>query len=359
MTTNLTKQEITTLSLEIILKAVILGVIFYYALAVIKPFIIPVLWGIIIAVTLSPLIKKMDAKLNLKRSMIITILTTLMSLALLIPTYMLSDSVIDSSQKLATDLQTGSLVIPSPTPNVKKWPLIGEQTYSLWSDAAKDLKSTLHKLKPVISKYSPKVASAIGGALGAILQFVIALIISAIFLVNQEGSLRVYHAISRRLAGEKGIEWAYLSAATIRSVVQGVIGIAITQAVFAFIGLALIGMPLAWFWAFLVLFFAIIQLPPIIILGPIIAYVFSFADATPATIFAIYSIFVSMADGFLKPIFLGRGVDIPMLVILLGAIGGMIVSGILGLFVGSVGLALAYKLFMMWLEDDEAEAKEA
>jgi len=356
MNTNLTKDEIISLSLEIIIKAVLLGVILFYALAVIKPFIIPVLWGIIIAVTFSPLIEKLDRDLKMKRSLIITLFTILLSMMILVPTYMLSDSVIESSQKLASDLQNGTLVIPAPTEHVKEWPIIGEKAYNLWSSAATDLKSTLISLKPVISEYSHKVASVIGGALGAVFQFVISLIIAAIFLANNEASIRIFHTISKRLVGDHGIEWAKLSALTIKSVVQGVIGIAITQAILSFIGFVLIDVPLAWFWAFIVLFLAIIQLPPIIILGPIIAYVFSYADTTPATIFAVYAVFVGASDGFLKPLFLGRGVDIPMLVILLGAIGGMILSGILGLFVGSVGLALAYKLFMLWLDNNEPQS---
>ena len=352
MTNNLNRDEIVSVAFEILVKAVLLGVIMYYAFLILKPFIIPVLWGIIIAVTFSPLIGKLDKNLKMKRTLIITLFTILMSAVLLVPTYMLSDSVISSSQKLINDLKSGTLVVPAPTQHVKEWPLIGEKTYTLWNEAATNLKSTLVKLKPVVTEYSPKIASAIGSALGAVFQFVISLIIAAIFLANHESSVKFFHAISRRLVGDKGIEWAKLSALTIKSVVQGVIGIAITQAILSFIGFILIGVPLAWFWAFIVLFLAIIQLPPIIILGPIIAYVFSYADTTAATVFAIYAVIVGASDGFLKPIFLGRGVDIPMLVILLGAIGGMIFSGILGLFVGSLGLALAYKLFMLWLEDE-------
>jgi len=358
MATNLSKDDIASLAFEIIIKTVLLAVVLYYAFSIVKPFIVLVLWGIIIAVTLSPLINKMDHIIKAKRTLIISAFTALLVAILLVPTYMLSDSVISSSQDLVHNLKEGTLVLPAPTENVKGWPVIGEKFYTLWSSASSDLESTLVTIQPTIKEYIPKVASALGGALGGILQFVVSLIIAAVFLVNSEGSVKFYHAISRRLVGEKGVEWAQLSALTIRSVVQGVIGIAITQAILSFIGLALIGMPLAWLWAFIVLFLAIIQLPPIIILGPIIAYVFSYADSTPATIFAVYAVVVSAADGFLKPIFLGRGIDIPMLVILLGAIGGMLLSGILGLFVGSVGLALAYKLFMVWLEDETQEQAE-
>ena len=343
------------IDIEDIVKVVLLGVILYYALAILKPFIVPVLWGVIIAITFSPLVSKIQKKFPKKRKRIITIGTLLIVLAILVPTYILSDSVIDSSVELSQNLKDGTLVIPTPNENVKSWPIIGEKTYAFWSGAASDLESTIIKFKPQFKEYAGTIASAIAGALGGILQLVISLVIAAVFLVKSEGSIEVTNAIARKLVGDKGEEWAHLSALTIRSVVQGVIGIAIIQSVLSFIGLTLIGVPFAWFWAFVVLFFAIIQLPPLIVLGPIIAYVFSYADTTPATIFAIYATIVSMSDGFLKPLLLGRGVDIPMLVILLGAIGGMILSGILGLFLGAVGLSLAYKLFIVWLDDNTDE----
>jgi predicted PurR-regulated permease PerM len=88
-------------------------------------------------------------------------------------------------------------------------------------------------------------------------------------------------------------------------------------------------------------------------------YVFSAAQPVPAVLFMIWGILVSVSDVFLKPLMLGRGVDIPMLVILIGAIGGMISAGIIGLFMGAVILALGYKLLMAWLAQDfDTEAGE-
>ena len=348
-------QTINKLDIEGIIKLVILGVVLYYAFAILKPFMVPVLWGIIIAIAFSPLVVKIQKSFPKRRKTIIITGTLLLILALVVPTYILSGSVIDSSKELSSSLQDGTLAIPAPHESVKSWPIIGEKLYDLWSGAASNLESTILKFKPQFKEYAGGIASAIGSALGGILQFVISLFIAAVFLSKSEGSIEVSNAIARKLVGDKGEEWANLSALTIRSVVQGVIGIAIIQSVLAFIGFVVMDIPFAWFWAFMVLFFAIIQLPPIIIIGPIIAYVFSYSDTTPATIFAIYMVIVSMCDGFLKPLFLGRGIDIPMLVILLGAIGGMILSGIIGLFLGAVGLSLAYKLFMVWLDDNTDE----
>lgn len=355
MSTTLSRNEIVNLSIEIMIKAVGVGLVLFYAFSILKPFIIPVLWGVIIAVALAPFITKMEKTFSGKRTMIVVTITTLAIAVLVIPTYMLSDSVIESSQKLSQDFHAGTLTIPAPSESVKSWPLVGEKIHGLWSGAATDLSATLVEYKPQLTQYVGTLASSVGHMLGGVLQFVVSLIIAAIFLSKTEGSVKAYQAISHRLMGEKGVEWANLSALTIRSVVQGVIGIALIQSTLSLIGFAFIDLPLAWLWAFAVMFVAIIQVPTILVLGPIIAYVFSSADATTATIFAVYTILVGLSDNILKPLLLGRGVDIPMLVILLGAIGGMILSGILGLFVGAVGLALAYKLFITWLDESVDE----
>jgi predicted PurR-regulated permease PerM len=214
-------------------------------------------------------------------------------------------------------------------------------------------------IEPQLKEYGPKILLMVAGLGLALIQFLISLIIAAVLLANAESCKRASHAIFRRLAGEQGEEFVNISAATIRSVVQGVLGIAIIQSVLAGIGLIALDVPGAGIWALMVLFLAVIQLPPLLVLGPIIFYVFSTSAMTPAVLFMIWSIVVSVSDSFLKPLFLGRGMDIPMLVILLGAIGGMMMSGLIGLFVGSVVLSLGYKVFQAWLMDDMPAAQQS
>jgi predicted PurR-regulated permease PerM len=154
------------------------------------------------------------------------------------------------------------------------------------------------------------------------------------------------------LVGEQKEDITKLASSTIRSVVQGVLGVAFIQSVLAGIGMLAVGVPAAGLIALLVLIIAIIQLPTILILAPVIVYVFTIADTTPAIIFMIWTILVSLSDNFLKPLLFGRGVNVPMLVILLGAIGGMMTSGIIGLFLGAVILTLGYTVFTTLLSMD-------
>jgi predicted PurR-regulated permease PerM len=254
-------------------------------------------------------------------------------------------------------MKEGNVTVPPPTDQVKEWPLIGEKVYEFWDSASHNLKETLEPFKEDIKKMAGSVFSALGSGLATILMFIGSFIIAAGFLIGRDKAEKFYENLFRRVVGEKGEEWAVLTTLTVRSVVTGVIGVAVIQAVFALIGLVLMGVPLAVVWAFIIMFLTIIQVPALIVIGPIIAYVFSQGSGTAEIVFTVYMLIVGASDGVLKPLLMGRGVDIPMLVILIGAIGGMILMGMIGLFVGAVIFALSYKLFGLWIAEVE-EVKE-
>ena len=254
---------------------------------------------------------------------------------------------------VSAQLNEGAVSISPPDPSVAEWPLIGEPVYDVWNAAAENLEGTINKFSDELRQLGGSVVRFAGSMAIGIIQFVVSIIIAGVFLVGAEGGYRTSLRFSSSLVGDRGEALTDLAVATIRSVAKGVLGVAIIQALLSAVGLVLIGVPAAGIWTFVVLMMAIMQLPPLIILAPISVWVFSVADPIPATIFAVYAFIVSASDGFLKPLFLGRGMDIPMLVILLGAIGGMIMSGIVGLFIGAIVLALGYQILMAWMETDE------
>jgi len=319
--------------------------LFFLSYLIIKPFLLMVVWGIIIAVGIYPLFRMLSKLLGNKDKLASTIIT-LTALALIIaPSVMMLDSTITSVQNVAEKYNAGLLEVPPPPTEVADWPVIGEPTYKLWKLASTNLEAALKTLEPQIKEYGPKFISTITGLGGTILLSIISIIIAGVLLLQAETGEKATHRIFKFLVGKDGEDFTNLTTATIKSVVQGVLGIAVVQAIASGILLVLFDIPAAGLWALIVLVLAIIQLPPTLILLPIAIYGFSIMDTTPAVIFLILSMIVSSADTFLKPIFLGRGVDVPMLVILLGAIGGMMVFGILGLFIGSVILAITYKVF--------------
>jgi predicted PurR-regulated permease PerM len=189
--------------------------------------------------------------------------------------------------------------------------------------------------------------------------FIASILVAAGFLASADSVRAGMLRFCRRVAGEQGDEMLELSVMTIRSVTVGVLGIAAIQALLGGIGMVAVGIPAAGVWSLAILILAIAQLPPWLILGPMIVYVFSYESTTVSVVFMVWSLAVSFADMVLKPLLLGRGVAVPMLVVLLGAIGGMITAGVIGLFVGAVILALGYKLFQWWLSAGEGDADNA
>jgi len=340
----------TTLAIEIAIRLGLIFLILAWCLKIITPFIGLVAWGAIIAVAIYKPFLKLVEKLGGRKKLAVTLIAVLGIAVILIPVIGLSTSMIESAKTIGDQVSTGQIEIAPPSESVREWPLIGEKTYAFWQQSSVNLAATLEKYPDQLTAVGNKLLSAAKGVGAGVFQFIISMLIAAAFLSSAESAGAAMRRLATRLAGERGEPLLELSTATIRSVAVGVIGIAFIQAMLGGLGMMFAGVPAAGLLAIVILVLAIAQLPPILVLLPVIFYVFSVESTTVAVIFMIWSILVSMSDAVLKPMFLGRGVDAPMLVILLGAIGGMVTSGIVGLFIGAVILALGYKLFQVWLE---------
>ena len=351
--------EFTRNSIEAAIRLVLLVILAYWCYTLVSPFVVILLWAIIISVAVFPLFNRLRSALG-GRNRLAAWIYTLLALSLLItPTLMVSNSIVDTATVVSQRYSEGRLEIPPPAASVREWPLVGDDVFSFWSQSSSNLDGMLERYKPQIKEAGKSLLESLASIGGGILHFILSIIISAVLLANTESAYRVASRIFERVTSAgAGQEYTGLARDTIRSVAVGVLGVAAIQAILSAVGMIVMDVPAWGLWSALILVMAIAQLPPILVLGFVMAYVFSVADTTPATIFAIYCIIVSASDGFLKPMFLGRGMSTPTLVILLGAIGGMLVSGIIGLFTGAIVLALGYELFMKWLNDGDDAAQD-
>ncbi len=343
--------------IDLFIRVGLIGFLVVRCYQIFQPFIGLILWSVILAVALYPLHGLIARKMGGRDGRAATALVGVILLGVLIPSTLLVFSFADSTTDLVKQVQSGTLQVPAPSESVAGWPVIGGKLYDLWSSAHTDLGA-------VVAKYEPKIAVVTKHLLGfaasagtGILMFLVALVLAGIWMAYGASGHAAAKAIAKRMAGaEKGEALVALSTATIRAVAQGVIGIACIQALLLGAGFIMVGIPAAGIWALLVLLLGIMQIPPVIISLGTIIYVFSTNDSTTvAVMFAVYTLVAGSADNILKPLMLGRGVDAPMPVILLGALGGMATGGIIGLFLGSVMLALGYQLFMAWVYDENGE----
>ena len=339
-------------SINTALRIGFIALLFVMSFLILKPFLLLILWAIIIAVALFPVHKRFTKILGNKEKLSATLIVLIGLSIIVIPSVIFTASTVDSLQSLSVELETGSLAIPIPDKNVADWPVVGKIIYETWELAHKSISLVVVKYTPQLMEYAPKVLSLATGLVGTVFLFIISLIIAGALLVNTKTAERTAISVFKTLAGNDGEHFATLAGQTIRSVVQGVLGTAVIQTFFISIGLWAVDFPAAGIVALIVLFVAIIQMPVVLVIIPAIIYVFSYAGTTVAVIFTIWVVIWSAADSFIKPMLMGRGMDIPMLVILLGAIGGMMLGGIIGLFIGAVLLAFSYKIFQAIIMTD-------
>jgi predicted PurR-regulated permease PerM len=323
---------------------------------IIAPFLPVVVWGVIIAVAVYPSHVSLTAKLGGNSKLSATIIALIGIGIIVIPTWLLADSTIGALKHAGETFQSGTMTIPPPDASVAEWPVVGERVFDVWSKAAVNLEATVNEFTPQIKAAGERAFTFAGHTVVTVFLFVFSIIIASVLInVAEEGRNITRSIISGLVGAERGEAITDMTVQTIRSVVKGVLGVAFIQAVVAGLGMAVAGIPAAGLLAGVVLVLAIVQLPPLIVLGPIAFWYFSVADATAATIFLVFAIIVSVSDAFLKPMLLGRGVEVPMLVILLGAIGGAVSMGIVGLFIGSVVLALGYEILTAWMATNEVD----
>jgi predicted PurR-regulated permease PerM len=327
-----------------------------WCLQIVAPFIGIVVWAFIIAVASTRPYERLAGLLGDRRSLAAALFVLLALLALIVPAVVLSETLVRGAARFAEQVTAGEVVLPTPPQKIAEWPIVGEQLHAGWLEASENLRVALRQLRPQLEAVSQWLLSAAGSAGIALLQFVASLVIAGVLLARSKGRDETVTRFASRLSGDRGLELAALAEGTIRSVVQGILGVALIQSILAGLGFLVVGLPGAGLWALLVLVAAVVQLPVALVMILPVLVVFSAESTGVAVAFLIWSLLVSLVDNVLKPILFGRGARVPAIVIFLGAIGGMLAMGIIGLFVGAVVLALGHQILMGWLSEEGPEA---
>jgi predicted PurR-regulated permease PerM len=344
--------------LDVLIRAGLIFALAFLCYLVFSPFLTLMVWALILAVALYPLHQWLARRLGGRQGLAATLIVILGATLIVIPTAVLLGSLGDSIQELVQSVRDNTLQIPEPRPGVEEWPVVGKKLYALWSRAHSDLPALVQSLQPKLGELARRglaLVASIGGAiLGFVASFCVAGLIMAFGAAGAESSERIF---ARIVGPDRAPGFVKLSTATIRAVAQGVIGVALIQALAVGITLLVARVPFAGVLALVVLVLGIAQIPALLVTLPAIAYLWmSGKYGTGAGIVYTVVLFVAgLADNVLKPLMLGRGVDAPMPVILLGALGGMATAGIRGLFVGATLLALGYQIFMTWVHAGETK----
>lgn len=356
MENNETTRPVSVKSKQIIhiaLQLLALAFLIIWCFDILAPFFTPIIWAAILAVSLYPLHQRLTRLLK-GRSVWAAVLITIFFLGFFISIISwLGFRTGEEIKNEITAFQDGKINVPAPPEKVKEWPVIGRQTYQIWAQLASGFEGFIQKYPEEVKTIGNYVLQLMASSGKALVIFIFSILISGVFLSYARESAEYARKFFSRLIDSSQFDVSSIAAITIRNVVRGILGVSLIQSLCAGVAFFIAGIPYAGIWTLLCLILAIIQIGILPVTIGALIYIWTAGSTTTAILLTIWMIPVGFLDNILKPIMMGKGAPVPMLIIFLGSLGGFMYSGFVGLFTGAVVLSLGYRLFDVWLKESE------
>jgi predicted PurR-regulated permease PerM len=343
-------------TIDLSIKLILIAILISWSLLIVFPFVTPLLWGAILAITLYPMYNGMLKMFKGKEGLTSTILTVILLCALLVPSIIMISSIANEAKEIKAALDSNTFVIPPPNEKVATWPLVGQKIYDAWSALNTNMEKALVTYRDQIVQFGQKLIGALRGLFSNIMMFTLSIIIMGVILAFNKSIEKSMSVFATRLLGNSSDEYTKVVVQTVRNVSKGILGVAFIQFVLMGVCFVLADVPFAGLWALLVFLLALVQLPGALVAIPVVIFIYSVKEPLPATIWAVIIIICGLSDNVLKPLLMGKGAPVPMIVIFLGAIGGFMLSGFIGLFTGAIVLSLGYKLTGLWMYESGSKS---
>ncbi len=343
-----TDLGLARVAIELSLRVGLLLALVGWCVWLMLPFIEPLVWGTIIAIAVHPGYETLTARLGGRHRLAAVVVTLAGMLILTGPLSVLTMSLVDTiagmTQRMGVDV-----AIPPPPPQLAQIPVVGQPIAQLWTLASVNLGAALAQIGPQLRVAAGWLLALVADAGFSLVKFVVAIVIAGVLLAHSRRAAAAAHILAERLVGKRGPEFADLAEQTVRNVTRGLLGTALIQSMLAGLGLLLAGVPGAAFLALIVFLLCVVQLGPLLVMLPALVWAFLNADTTVFVLLLMWTLFVGTIDNFLRPYLMSRGSSVPLLVILIGVIGGLLAHGLIGLFIGPIVLALGYELLRAWV----------
>ncbi|MGX1170670.1 putative PurR-regulated permease PerM [Bradyrhizobium sp. USDA 372] len=334
---------------QLVIRLGLLGLLIFWTFLVIRPFVPILSWSAVLAVAFHPVFAWLAQRLG-GRPRTASAVLTLATLGIVIgPAAWLGLSAVDGIRDLAGQIGSGDLALQAAPEQIKSWPLIGPQLYAIWNEAYTNIRAALREVAPYLKPLAGMMLSFAGDTGIGMLQFLLSVIVAGFLLPHGAQLVAALRGFLLRIVPGQSEHFLELAGATIRAVSQGIIGVAILQALLAGIGFKLAEIPSAGLLALVVLLLSIVQIGGAPVLLPVLIWIWMDKDVTVAVLLTVYLVVVGLLDNVLKPLLMGRGLTTPTLVILIGVIGGTLAHGIIGLFIGPIILSVAWELATAWM----------
>ncbi len=354
---SLQAEGLTRTALALLFMAVLVAASFW----ILHPFFTALLWAAMIVVSTWSLMLRVQALLWGRRSLAVAAMTLLLLMAFILPFLLAVGTIVQNSQEIADWIKSLATVsIPTPPDWIGTVPIVGRKILQQWQHViAIGPAGATAFLTPYAGKALSWAASTSGSVGMMAIEFFLTVFIAAIFYVCGDSAAAWLSRFAQRIAGHAGSSSLLLAASAIRSVALGVVGTAIIQAMLSGLGLAICGVPAASLLTAIIFMSCLAQLGPVLVMIPAVLWLFWTDQASWGIALAAWTLFLGVIDNVIRPILMKKGADLPMLLVFAGVTGGLIVFGIIGLFIGPVVLAVTYTLLDAWVMNDEPVGDQA
>lgn len=351
-------EDLTSTYVDIGIRIVVLGILFYWSFRLIQPFITLLIWSSVLTVALYPAHEWLSSRLNNRRKLAAFLLTLSILVIVIGPLSWMTINLVSGAHLISVKLEAADQVIPPPPDSVRSWLLIGDRLFAFWELASRNWQAAIAQLAPTMKPYVSSLLGLIASASTGSATFLASILVSGFLFPSVPAVVRGIRRLFRRLNTTRGEAFADLATTTIRTVAFGIVGVSVLQALLTGLGLAVAGVPAPALLSFFVLILGIIQIGSALVWIPAVIWGWFTMETSHALMFTAYMVPIGLLDNILRPLVMVRGMQTPIPVTLIGVLGGILAYGITGLFLGPIILAVVWELGSAWIvEQNEREGE--
>lgn len=318
---------------------------------ILLPFVAGFIWAAMIVVATWPVMRRVELWCRGRRGPAVAVMTVAILILFLIPLWLGISVIAEHAGDVTAWVQgLAGRSIPDPPAWLGGLPLLGPRALAAWEKVqASGMPALVARIQPHVQELSRWLLAEVGRFGLLLVQFLLIVILSAVFYSSGESWAAWLKAFGRRLADERGEEAVILAGQAIRGVAMGVVVTAIIQSALGGLGLLIAGLPLPLLLTAVIFALCIAQVGPMLVFLPCVIWLFASGQTGWGTFLLVWALVVGFMDNFLRPVLIRRGADLPLLLIIVGVVGGLLAFGLVGLFVGPVILAVTFTLADAWV----------
>jgi predicted PurR-regulated permease PerM len=325
-------------------------------LLILRPFVSALLWAAILSYCTWPLCRMLRERLGLSPSIAALVMVVAEMLLVGVPILLAAPMKAEDVEGLRNAVE-GFIGdgLPGLGGKLGGIPLVGEFLQTRWAALQLDISPLTNALRPYAGMIAQNLLGLLLAVVSGLVEFVVAILLAFFFYRDGPAMARVMEGLMQRIAGAQARRLVQLTAAVTIGVVYGLLGTAVAQGALTALGLWVTGVPHPVLFGVLAGAMSVLPVGAAVVWLPAAIYLFATGQTVWGIVLLGYGVVViSSVDNVIRPWLISRGADLPLLLTILGALGGVFAFGFLGLFLGPVLLAVGFTLLRDWAEEEEA-----